>query len=241
VFADEQGMGKTTSMLALVAAFGIAGVSGLRLRCFFRSVAANCIGLVGMLQIWQVVDCVMQQLRDRRICFQSFSWLLVPMQRCTSAVMVASPASVLRQWIQESMICIKYEGHFYSMLDPRFVSFLSGAGLRFSFVTTYSWLGRTRPAGAVAGYDCFAGREGVFSRGAVVKVCSKVFYKVRWKGLIVDESSRVCGVKSLGLFVSASVQTFVRWCLSGTPIQRDAVELISHFRVARMMPLSIDR
>ena len=66
--------------------------------------------------------------------------------------------------------------------------------------------------------------------------CVKALAKVQWFRIILDECQKIKTWNSKGALACMSYSAPRRWCLSGTPVQNKALELLSYYRFLRYEP-----
>ncbi|KAL0945765.1 hypothetical protein HGRIS_012054 [Hohenbuehelia grisea] len=71
-------------------------------------------------------------------------------------------------------------------------------------------------------------------KGAV----KNALFKVKWFRVVLDEAHNIKNHKTKGASAACELQAKFRWCLTGTPMQNDVLELYSLLKFLRIKPLS---
>ncbi|TFK29502.1 hypothetical protein FA15DRAFT_610100 [Coprinopsis marcescibilis] len=74
------------------------------------------------------------------------------------------------------------------------------------------------------------------SKSKAKKKCA--IYGVKWLRVVLDEAHNIKNVKTKGAIACCELDTKFRWCLTGTPMQNNVVELYSLMKFLRIKPYS---
>ncbi|CAI9109535.1 OLC1v1009370C1 [Oldenlandia corymbosa var. corymbosa] len=156
-------------------------------------------------------------------------------ERPNAGTLVVCPASVLRQWAREldekvteesKLSVLVYHGSKRT-LDPVELAKYDVVLTTYALVT----IEVQKPPEAGDGSKKRKRKNGVNSGGGTLG-------KVHWFRVILDEAHIIKNYKTKVAQACSRLRAKSRWCLSGTPLQNEIVELYSYFRFLRHDPYS---
>ncbi|KAD2804511.1 hypothetical protein E3N88_37888 [Mikania micrantha] len=248
ILADDQGLGKTISMIAFI------------LKQRVPSKPKSNVSHNSKLKATVVVD--VDKNEELLITEASSSTQCLGNRRPMAGSLVVCPASVLRQWAREldekvadeaKLEVLVYQGGNRTK-DPVELA-------RYDVVlTTYAIVAKEVPTKVFGEEDeddqrngdkyglssifSTKKRKGVFEKKTKCKKgiegsttdCSGTLAKVNWLRVILDEAQMIKNRKKRISKSCCGLRAKKRWCLSGTPIQNNIDELFSYFRFLKCEP-----
>ncbi|KAL7095058.1 hypothetical protein ACP275_10G001500 [Erythranthe tilingii] len=265
ILADDQGLGKTVSMIALMQMQKVLEakskpkdspntvIEALNLDDDDGSSGCVAVGDANQ-QIKESDDLAINTIKD----FRS--------RRPTAGTLIVCPASVLRQWARELDEKVTKEARISTLIYHGGSRTKDAAKLaRYDAVlTTYAIVANEVPKQPLVDEDGTEQKDGdqfglssAFSmekkrkKSSVNNKSKKgkkeidmsafdsncgTLARVKWSRVILDESQTIKNHRTQVARACCSLRAKRRWCLSGTPIQNSIDELFSYFRFLRYDP-----
>ncbi|KAL8526409.1 hypothetical protein ACS0TY_015567 [Phlomoides rotata] len=265
ILADDQGLGKTVSMIALMLMQkslekkSKANIKPEALNVDDDGGVSLCVDLDDANQIKESDDlAILPEASNTIKGFQS--------RRPTAGTLIVCPASVLRQWARELDEKVTAEAKLSVLLYHGGNRTKSAAALAKydAVLTTYAIVTNEVPKQPLVDEDGEELRDGeryglssAFSvdkkrKKALANKKSKkgkkeidmsdfdsncgTLARVKWSRVVLDESQTIKNHRTQVARACCSLKAKRRWCLSGTPIQNSIDELFSYFRFLRYDP-----
>ncbi|XP_059440688.1 helicase-like transcription factor CHR28 isoform X6 [Corylus avellana] len=269
ILADDQGLGKTVSTIALILkerapSFGACqNVKQGEMETLNLEEDEVVLPTVdGMKQ-----DADSQQVTSNRIQMKNMNPLVQAKGRPSAGTLIVCPTSVLRQWAEElsskvtskaNLSVLTYHGSNRTK-DPCELA-------KYDVVlTTYSIVSMEVPKQSLAdedddekgkpeddaGFSSSRKRKDPPSSGkkysknkkgldrALLESTARPLAKVGWFRVVLDEAQSIKNHRTQVARACWGLRAKRRWCLSGTPIQNAIDDLYSYFRFLRYDPFSL--